>query len=75
MLTNMRNIRVNPDLWNSYKAEDLRKLIYFGLSTGDRLNFKGSYYGRATLFSGLATNEMYLPDWGKQIKQEIILTG
>lgn len=60
MLTGMTNILVNKKVWESFDEEDLRKTLYFRSTTDDRLNFRGSYYGRSTLFSGLATDEMYL---------------
>lgn len=60
MLTNMRNIQVNIKLMELFTENDLRKALFFVTTTNDRLDFKGSYYGRATLFSGLATDEMFL---------------
>lgn len=60
MLTGMTNIQVNKKLWESFDEEDLRKSLYFNSATDGRLNYRGSFYGRSTLFSGLATGEMYL---------------
>lgn len=60
MLTNMKNIKINTKLMELFSDKDLRKTLFFETSTNDRIDFKGSYYGRATLFSGLAIDEMYL---------------
>lgn len=60
MLTGMRNVRINTRLWDSYRNGDRRKTVYFANSTNNRVNFNGSYFGRATLFSGLAVDELYL---------------
>lgn len=51
---------VNPSLWDSYSPDDLRKTLYFDFQNTGIANFKGSYYARSTLFSGLAVDEMYL---------------
>lgn len=57
---NMNNVFLNPDLQNSYAQDDLRKALYFKYQNNGKVNFKGSYSGRSTLFSGLAVDEMYL---------------
>lgn len=52
-------ILTDPALYQSYAADDLRKTIFYkALSTGYK--FKGNYAGIISLFSGIATDEMYL---------------
>lgn len=49
-----------PELYASYHINDLRRSAFF-LATGANQRFKGSYASHATgLFSGLATDELYL---------------
>jgi tetratricopeptide (TPR) repeat protein len=51
---------VDTTLYGLYAANDLRKSIYFK-TVGTRLSFAGTYNGvGAFLFSGLASDEMYL---------------
>jgi hypothetical protein len=54
---------VDPDLYQSYDANDLRLKFYF-VDNGDgkgNYAFQGSYFGVAIpLFGGIATDEMYL---------------
>jgi len=52
---------IHPDLYNSYSANDRRKIVFFR-SAGTNILFRGNYNGTATptLFMGLATDEMYL---------------
>lgn len=59
-LLGMTDIFLNPILSDSYLDDDLRKSLYFVYQNNGKVNFKGSYYGRSTLFSGLAVDEMYL---------------
>lgn len=52
-------ILTDPALYQSYASNDLRKTIFFkALSPGYK--FKGNYAGIISLFSGIATDEMYL---------------
>lgn len=46
-------------LYNSYDANDLRKVIFFRLKNG-AYRFKGSYGGGLYYFGGIATDEVYL---------------
>lgn len=50
---------VNPDLFASYDDNDLRKVIFVNSDWGVPI-FKGWYTGSSRLFSGIATDEMYL---------------
>ncbi|WP_316847113.1 RagB/SusD family nutrient uptake outer membrane protein [Pedobacter psychrodurus] len=51
---------IDLDLYNSYAADDLRKVVFYKDNNNGTYAFKGSYEGSAVLFSGLATNEIYL---------------
>lgn len=50
---------VDSNLYKSYEANDLRRILFFLVSFG-RVNFKGSYTGLNQAFTGLATDETYL---------------
>lgn len=51
---------VDPQLYQSYANNDLRKTLYFSNKGSGLINYKGSYNGNRDLFGGLATDEMYL---------------
>jgi len=53
--------RVDTLLYASYVTNDLRKAVYFKTNANGR-SFKGNYTGlnNASLFTGIATNELYL---------------
>jgi len=51
--------RVDSTLYNSYAANDLRKVLFFKNISGN-ITFLGSYDGSTVLFGGTATDEMYL---------------
>jgi hypothetical protein len=52
---------VDTVLYASYDATDLRKSLFFSAATANKYqNFRGSYDGSSKLFSGLATDELYL---------------
>ena len=54
------NDPIDTVLYNKYDANDLRKTRFFRLSGGSIL-FKGNYYNSSgQLFTGIATDEMYL---------------
>ena len=50
---------VDTSLYNSYAANDLRKLLFFKPS-GNYYYFTGSYSGAFQLYAGIATDEIYL---------------
>ncbi|MBB2143940.1 RagB/SusD family nutrient uptake outer membrane protein [Pedobacter sp. LMG 31464] len=52
-------LNVVPELYNSYGADDLRKVLYFFNNAGT-MAFKGSYTTLPFFFSGLAVDEMLL---------------
>ncbi|MDN5479652.1 MAG: RagB/SusD family nutrient uptake outer membrane protein [Chryseobacterium sp.] len=60
LIMNLNYCLINPNLYNQYDANDLRKGVYFR-QTGTRYAFKGSF--NATYsgnFAGLATDEVLL---------------
>lgn len=52
--------RVDSILYSSYGSNDLRKGTYFRAASPSGYRFKGSYDGKDYLFTGLATDELYL---------------
>ena len=52
--------KIIPALYLSYAAADLRKSIFFKTNAGGSIDFKGNYLGSTGIFTGLATDEMYL---------------
>lgn len=51
---------VDSNLYKSYNASDLRRLLFFNDRGNGIRTFKGSYSGNSGLFGGLATDEIYL---------------
>lgn len=51
---------IDSNLYLSYVPDDLRRSIYFKLVPWGKPTFKGSYYGNAFAFTGLATDEVFL---------------
>jgi tetratricopeptide (TPR) repeat protein len=55
------NCIIDSTLYKSYEANDLRSTIFFRTHpTSGNLNPKGSYTGTNQLFTGIATDEVYL---------------
>ncbi|AMP99817.1 hypothetical protein AY601_2943 [Pedobacter cryoconitis] len=54
------SLNVNPEIIKSYHVDDLRSLIFLRDYGNGNITFKGTYTNTAYLFSGLATDEMYL---------------
>lgn len=50
---------INPQLYQMYAANDLRKIVFFRAS-GTNYIFKGNYQGTPTFFNGVTTAEMKL---------------
>lgn len=50
---------INPQLYQMYAANDLRKTVFFKAS-GTNYIFKGNYQGTPTFFNGITTAEMKL---------------
>jgi tetratricopeptide (TPR) repeat protein len=51
---------IDPGLYGSYDANDLRKVLFCRQITPGNYRFKGNYAGTLLDFSGLATDELYL---------------
>ncbi|MEJ5145571.1 MULTISPECIES: RagB/SusD family nutrient uptake outer membrane protein [unclassified Sphingobacterium] len=54
------DLRVNDELFDSYKDNDTRKSAFFRMNVDGSKSFKGRYTGTVGLFSGLANNEILL---------------
>jgi tetratricopeptide (TPR) repeat protein len=54
------SVPVDSSLYNSYDSNDLRKTVFFRSKGDGTYSFKGSYTGGSVLFSGIATDEIYL---------------
>lgn len=52
--------RIDPLLYQSYTANDLRKNLFFVANGDGTYSYRGSYRGASTPFGGLATDEQYL---------------
>jgi len=52
--------RISDGLLSFYATEDLRRNIFFKAGTSSTTIFKGSYEGSASLFCGVATDELLL---------------
>jgi len=52
-------VNIDSALFKSYADNDLRKSIFYKV-LDNGITFKGSYTGQSIVFSGLATNELYL---------------
>lgn len=52
--------RVDTVLYSMYDDDDLRKTLFFETHSDGSLLFRGSYHGSSSIFSGLASDEVYL---------------
>ncbi|GGB26304.1 RagB/SusD family nutrient uptake outer membrane protein [Puia dinghuensis] len=52
--------KVDSNLYRSYDPNDLRRVFFFSPAPGGGVNFKGYYTGVRYIFSGIATDEVYL---------------
>lgn len=59
-ILNLTRARIVRDLYDSYKEFDLRKTLFFVKNTDGSYGFKGRYSGALSLYSGFATDEIYL---------------
>lgn len=59
MMVNTR-ARIDPALYSSFTANDLRRTVLFRNLGDGTFGFKGGYAGGALLFGGITTNEMLL---------------
>lgn len=51
---------VNPELYATYDMNDLRRILFFTDMGSGMFNFRGSYNGNIIMFTGIATDEVYL---------------
>jgi hypothetical protein len=51
---------IDPNLFQTYDSNDLRKSIFFDDEGDGLIFFKGSYTGNSSWFAGIATDEIYL---------------
>lgn len=51
---------IDTTLYKSYKTNDLRKAAFFSSKGNNLYVFKGTYSGNAAVFTGVATDEVYL---------------
>ncbi|MEP0711878.1 RagB/SusD family nutrient uptake outer membrane protein [Algoriphagus sp.] len=52
--------QVDSTLYSFYDSTDLRKSLFYTIRPAGYVNFRGSYTGGITHFTGLAANEVYL---------------
>lgn len=60
---NQSKAKVDTNLYRSYALNDIRKIAFFAPNPNGGFYFKGNYTGKPnnpTMFSGIATNELYL---------------
>lgn len=55
-----RKFLIDTSLYNSYDTSDLRRMQFYKVNSDHSVSFKGNYNSSVLLFSGLATDEMYL---------------
>lgn len=51
---------IDPELYQSYQKNDIRKQAFFTERVVGKFSYKGSYSGSSSFFSGLTTREIYL---------------
>jgi tetratricopeptide (TPR) repeat protein len=55
------NGKIVPELYHSYESNDLRKSLFYRINAVDSsYSFRGMYLGLRGIFSGIATDEIYL---------------
>ena len=59
-MLSLSRAKTSPNVYESFSKHDLRKELFFTENTDGSHGFVGNYSGRAGLFTGLATDEMYL---------------
>lgn len=57
---NLNRAKINPELYNLFDDNDLRKKIFFRNNNNGTFGFRGNYSGTSFPFSGIATDEVYL---------------
>lgn len=59
-ILNLSRAKINPEIYEMYDKDDLRKTLFFNINADGSFGFKGRYSGGLNLFAGLATDEIYL---------------
>jgi len=72
---NPSRAKTDPDLYNQYTANDLRKTVFFKRNTDGTYAFKGNYSGMLAPFGGLSTNEILLIRAEAAIRQNQTTAG
>lgn len=54
------NLKIDSTLYLSFSEKDLRKKLFFQKDNSGLYNFKGTYHGDFNMFSGIATDEIFL---------------
>lgn len=54
------NLKIDTTLYLSFSERDLRKKLFFQKDNSGLYNFKGTYHGDFNMFSGIATDEIFL---------------
>lgn len=52
--------KINPELYDSYEKDDLRKGLFFARNDDGTYRFRGGYVANLHFFAGIAADEMYL---------------
>lgn len=52
--------KIDSDLVNEYESNDLRKSLFLNNNGDGTFSYRGSYMASGSLFTGVATDEMYL---------------
>ena len=60
LILGVQNARVLPEIYESFKEDDLRKTVFFAKGNDGQIAFKGYYFGFAALMTGVATDEILL---------------
>lgn len=59
-ILNLSRARIVEDLYEQYDDDDLRKNLFFTTNADGSHGFRGRYSGGTSLFSGFATDELFL---------------
>ena len=60
LILGVQNARVLPEIYESFKEDDLRKTVFFAKGNDAQIAFKGYYFGFSALMTGVATDEILL---------------
>ncbi len=60
LVLTINRANVSLPIYLSFAEDDLRKIVFFRENSEGQMAFKGNYTGASTMFTGIATDEMYL---------------